>query len=56
MRKVTVYETIRECVEIEVPDDLTGDALEEYIEAERCATDNKREFIDTTEVSWEFSE
>ncbi len=54
--KITIYETVREYVEVEVEDGLEGQELEAAVEEARCSGEGKRGLIDVTEVSWEIEE
>jgi hypothetical protein len=54
--KITIYETVREYVDVEIEDGLEGAALEEAIEEARCSGEGKRGLIDVTEISWEVTE
>ena len=51
--KIRIYETIIECVDVEIEDGLEGDALEETIEHIRVTTDEKRDFLEVEGYTWE---
>lgn len=51
--RVTVYETVVESFLLEVPDDLSGDALDDWIEEERYAGNHPRRFVELESTHWE---
>ena len=53
--KVTVFETLIESFDLEVPGDVVAageDAIHEWIEAERITGDHRRRFDRVIEVDW----
>ena len=48
----TIVETIEESFNIEVPADLEGDELGDYIENARTNSDHKRRFDGLVSVAW----
>lgn len=51
-RVYTVIETLTESFDIEVPDGMTDEELDDYIEHVRVTGDQERRFDGVTDVDW----
>lgn len=51
--KITVYETLVESFELDVPDNISGDELDEWVKFECSNGDHERSFVAVEDVSWQ---